>query len=277
MSNLYTKQGIDFDTWFSRSGGNQNFNIFSDSGMDIGQAYASGSGGPAVGWYTPGGEDLNAKLGSFAFGIYRPVSGAWAYGTSYKTKFPEHVSYWRSWLGKWSSNKKLARQISNITNDALYNAPPGAIRGSYQLGADNNVSQLIFCYNPVHTTPLNFSWRWGNQQTTIWDNSTYDSVDYWSDPKSYREDLEKMTMQCAYIEIDPWLKGIVVGSPSELWTTDYTITQPVYVTLSSDGYGEVHYNAMFGILRMGLYTTYKASDTGWNWTDNKGTVWTYHP
>ena len=77
MSNLFTQQGVDFDTWFGVGQGSQFLNIYGDNGQDIGQTYLAGSGGPETSWYTPDGQDLNTKFGGYGYGIYRVGGYPW--------------------------------------------------------------------------------------------------------------------------------------------------------------------------------------------------------
>lgn len=215
MSNLYTIQGIDFDTWFGNGTGSQNFDIFTDSGMDVGQVYTAGSGGPDVGFQIASGEDLSTKLGGYGYGIYRVAGLPWNTYAAYKNyTMSVHTNYWTSWLKTWKSKKGSVKCVSGITNDAF----------GYFVNSNFGYSQLVFAYNPDQTQTMKFSYSWGGKSIL---GGLPALSDFW----------------CSYIEIDSSLKGIVVHPACD---SGVILWQPCYMTLSCTGQETVKYNCYFG-------------------------------
>ncbi len=241
MTNLYTRQGIDFDVWFTRGTGKQDFYIFEDTGQDVGKVYTAGSGGPATGFYTPAGEDLNTKLGGFGYGIYRVAGLPWNYHSDYKNySMSTQTSYWTTWLKNWRKSKGGVKCVSGITNDAC----------GYFTNSNFAYSQLVFAYNPDQTSKLTFDYSWGGKEVTGgWPD--------WSD------------IWCSYIEIDEWLKGIVIRPAAD---SGVTIWQPCYMTLSAPGQSTVKYNCFYGARNDSGVVESNTTGSGWSHSG-----WYFHP
>lgn len=173
MSNLFTQQGVDFDTWFGLGTGDRELSIVDDTGQDIGYKYAAGSGGPEVAWHAPDGQDLNQYFAGYGYGIYRVSGYPWNSGVNWE------ASNWKSWLQTWVNKKSSVKCVSGITNDAWYR----------NVNSDNSYSLLIFGYSPVSSGGLtfNYSKTWQN----IWHNS-------WCN------------MRLNYIEVSAYCKGVVL-------------------------------------------------------------------
>lgn len=237
MSNLYTLQGIDFDTWFSRGTGKQNFYIFGDDGQDIGEVYTAGSGGPATGFHIASGEDLNTKLGGYGYGIYRVAGVPWMYYSTYKNyNMSAQTSYWTTWLKNWRSKKGGVKCVSGITNDACY----------YWTNSNFAYSQLVFVYNPDQTNKMEFSYSWGG----------VDWLGGWGE------------CWCNFITIDEWLKGIVI---SPRCGAGCIIRQPCYMTLKCNGYNEVKYNCLYGAANDSGVPESNTTGSGWGYGS-----WAFH-
>ncbi len=213
MSNLFTKQGADFDHWFGISSNNsQTFQIYGEDGQDIGAKYTAGSGGPAVGWYTQAGQDLCEKLGGYGYGLYRVGGYPWNYYHS-DFNWSTHYNYWKSWLTQWATKKYSCKCVSDITNDSW----------NRSVNSDYHYSCCVFGYAPNHSA-IDFTWKKAN---------------LWSDCGKHWE----FTM--GLIEIAPYLKGVVlrpsIGAGDE-------IVAELKVTMSQSGSPTVNYDGVYGII-----------------------------
>lgn len=76
MSGLYTRFGMDFDTLFYRGNGKQTFQIFDDTGLDVGARYLAGDSGYSTGLQRSDGMDVGRLLGGDVVGMKRgPICG----------------------------------------------------------------------------------------------------------------------------------------------------------------------------------------------------------
>lgn len=211
MSNLFTQQGVDFDTWFGLGTGDRELNIVDDTGQDIGYKYAAGSGGPEVAWHAPDGRDLNQYFAGYGYGLYRVGGYPWNY---YHSNFDwsTHYNYWKNWLSQWQTKKYSCKCVSNIWDDCWHRA----------VDSDYNYSCCIFGYAPNHNA-INFN---------------YWKPNVWSNCGKHKE------VTLGLIEISSYLKGVVirpiVGAGDD-------ILAEVRVNMSSAGSPTVDYDGVYGI------------------------------
>lgn len=236
MSNLYTQQGVDFDTWFSPANGNQNFGIFTDSGMDIGQVYAAGSGGPVSGWQISNGTDLNQHLGGYGYGIYRASGYPW---NIHWGDYGNHVDWWISWLKTWASKRTSVKLVSGIDNDCYCR----------EVNSDFGYSICIFGWSPLGGSPISFTY---------------------SQPNIYKSHRDWYNVSMYYIEISPYLKGIVLR-PS--CGAGGRVVAEIRTAMSQSGQPSLIYNGAFGIGNDDNHPT--TANSYWNWS-RWGKNWVFH-
>ncbi len=233
MSNLYTQQGVDFDSWFGQGSNSENFYIFTDTGQDVGQVYKAGSGGPESGFKIADGSDLNTKLGGYGFGLYRIAGAPWNYNPMYKNySMSAQTNYWLNWLKSWRKGKGGVKCVNGITNDACY----------YPINSNFSYSQLVFAYNPDQTQTMKFTYSWGGKEVIGgWPNLS----DIW----------------CGYIEVDEWLKGIVIRPANDSGTI---IRQVCSMSLSCAGQDTVKYTCLYGAANDSNQPESNTSGGGWS-------------
>lgn len=210
MSNLYTQQGVDFDTWFQPGTGNQWLGIYGDNGTDIGQKYAAGSGGDAVAWYAPDGSDLNRHFAGYGYGLYRVGGYPWNYRCSGWGDTGE-VNYWKDWLSQWQSKKYSVKNVGNIWDDCWYRS----------VDSDFEYSCCIFAWSPYSGSAVNFNYWRPNARLRKWYN-----------------------VSLLYIEISPWLKGVVICPHCGAGAS---CAAEVRVNMSQAGQPTIEYDGVYGI------------------------------
>lgn len=238
MSNLYTQQGVDFDTWFSVGQGSQFLSIYGDNGQDIGQSYLAGSGGPATSWFTPDGQDLNTKLGGYGYGIYRVGGYPWNFHWG-DFNLANHVNWWKSWLKTWGNRHSSVKCVSGITNDCY----------CHDVNSDYHYSICIFGWSPVGGAPIEFTY---------------------SQPNIYKSHRDWYNVVMGYIEISPYLKGIVVRCECG---AGGRVVAEIRTAMSQAGQPTVAYNGAFGIGNDDNHPT--TANSYWNYS-NWGKNWVFH-
>ncbi len=239
MSNLYTQQGVDFDTWFSTGNGSQWFGIYGDTGMDIGQVYLAGSGGPVSGFQISNGSDLNQHLGGYGYGIYRVGGVPW---NPYVGSFDHNtqVNWWKNWLKTFYSKRTPCKYIAGIMDDCYYR----------NVNSDVGHSICVFGYSPLGGPALNFSYQERNREYGCSNRSHY--------------------MYSYYVEINPYLKGVVIVSG--VGAGDDPCSE-FYVTVSQSGQPTLVYDGIYGLVNDDNNPTYGSS--GWN-RNKWGRNWYWH-
>ncbi len=118
MSSIYTKYGMDLESMFRRGSGTQVFQIFDDSGLDIGMKYLAGQSRIGTGLVVPSGEDLSAKLGSSNSGIFRTgersVGGQSNLGGAFSAGF--------EFLEEFERNFKSFVEVTSVADETLGHA-----------------------------------------------------------------------------------------------------------------------------------------------------------
>ncbi|WP_302602604.1 hypothetical protein [uncultured Sutterella sp.] len=149
MAGIFTKYGLDLDAVYMRGTGNQAFQIYDNSGMDIGQKFIAGSSELETGIRTSNGQDICRRLGGMDYGIYRINGYPWnAHLVGGNWDINSHASYWENWLKNWKyEGGNISKNVSNITNEAYIRA----------CDSDYGYSVLVWAYSPFQSNPIEFT------------------------------------------------------------------------------------------------------------------------
>lgn len=225
-TNLYTQQGVDFDDWFSIGTGTQNFDIFSEDGVDIGQKYLAGSGSIESGFRTSSNEDLCTKLGGYGYGIYRVGGVPWNVYLGW-----DQEKWWTNWLNKFNTNHTTCKNVSGIMDDSYCR----------NVCSDNAHSICVFGYSPPGGSAITFSCVEKNREYGCGNHDHY--------------------MRFFPVTISPYLKGVVIWRCCGAGDDPYS---EYYFTLSQAGQQTLYYSGVFGCVNDDNNPTYGSS--GWDVT-----------